>query len=120
MSLTLKTASATTVALTLAQRLANGSIFQKIGSSFLDVLKLTLTQNVNSSNTCKTRVVMKVPYSYTLGTTTYNDFANWTIEVSVKETCPQTVAQQIPWLIQSYAADPTFNDLIANRANTAS
>lgn len=120
MSLTLKTASATTVVLTFAQRLVNGSVFQKIGTSFMDVLKLTATQTVNSENTAKTRVVMKVPYSYTLGTTTYNEFVPLSIEVSVRETCPQTVAQQIPWLIQSYAADPSFADLIVSRAHTAS
>lgn len=120
MSLTLKTASATTVVLTLANRLMNGYVFQKIGTSFMDVLKLTQTQNINSANTAKSRVVIKIPYNYTVGTETFIDFVPVSIEMSIKETCPQTVTAQIPWLVQSYAADQSFADLCNSRSHTAS
>lgn len=85
----------------------------------MDVLKLTQTLNVNSANTAKSRTVIKVPYNYTVGAETFIDFVPIAIEISVKETCPQTTLDQISWLIQSYAADQSFIDLVKSRAHTA-
>lgn len=119
MSLALKTASATTLVLTKAQALANGSVFQKVNTSYLDTYRVTMTQTVGKTNTAKSSVKMKIPFSYVLNGVTYNDFAYCEITATVPQSCPVSVSGQIPWLIQSMGADTSYNDLVVNRAFTA-
>lgn len=119
MSLTLKIASAATMVFTKAQALANGSIFQKVNTSYLDTYRVTMTQSVGKTNTAKSSVKMKIPFSYVLNGVTYNDFAYCELAATVPQTCPVAISSQIPWLIQSMAADPSYNDLVVNRAFTA-
>lgn len=119
MSLTLKIALATNLVLTKAQALANGTIFQKVNTSYLDSYRVTMTQSIGKTNTAKSSVKMKIPFSYVLNGVTYNDFCYAEISATVPETCPVAVSGQIPWLIQSMGADTSYNDLVVNRAFTA-
>lgn len=120
MSLTLLTATATNLVLSKAQSLANGTIFQKVNTSYLDTYRLTMTQSIGKTNTAKSSVKIKVPYSYVLNGVTYNDFCYAEITTTVPETCPVAVSTQLSWLIRSMAADSSYQDLVVNRAFTAS
>lgn len=121
MSLTLKIATATTIVLTKAKTLANGVLFQLIGTSYLLTTKYRLTQNIGKTGTAKTRVVIELPYSYvdTDGLTKY-DSGYFSIEATVPRTMPVSEAGKGAWLVQSAAADASFNDAVANRAITLS
>lgn len=120
MSITLKIASATTLIVTKAKAIANGLIFQKVGTSFSDLTQYTMTQNVGSSGTAKSRFVVKLPYTTVANGVTINDFCYATIETTVPQSCPIATAGQLTWLVQSAAADSSFNDLVANRVFSAS
>lgn len=118
MSLTLKIASATTLVLTKARSLVNGSVFQKVGTSFTDLTTVTATQNVGKSGTAKTRLVIKRPFSTVINGVTVSDFCYYSIEASIPAICPLANANEGPWLLQSLAADAAFTDLVVNRVNS--
>lgn len=121
MSITLKIASATTIVLTKAKTLVNGVLWQLIGSNYMLTTRYRLTQNIGKTGTAKTRCVIELPYSYVDvdGLTKY-DKGYFSIEATVPQTMPVTEASKGTWLVQSAAADVSFNDAVANRAITGS
>lgn len=121
MSITLKVASATTIVLTKAKTLANGILWQLIGANFVLTTRYRMTQNIGKTGTAKTRCVIELPYSYVDvdGLTKY-DKGYFVLEATVPQTMPISEAGKGTWLLQSAAADPTFNDAVANRAITGS
>lgn len=119
MSITLKTATATTIALTKAKNLTNGLVFQKVGTSFSDVYQLTMTQNIGNTGTAKSKFVIKVPYTAVINGVTVSNFAYLTVETTVPQDCPLSVAGQLTWLAQSTSADASFNDLVSSRVFSA-
>lgn len=120
MSLTLKIATATTIVLTKAKNLTNGLIFQKVGASFSDVTQVTMTQNIGNSGTAKSRFVVKLPYTAVVKGVTVSDFAFLTVETTVPQDCPLSIAGELAWLGQSLCADTSFNDLVSSRVFSAS
>ena len=120
MSLTLKVATATTIVLTKARVLANGVLFQLVGSSYAMTTTYRMTQNVGKTGTAKSRGVISLPYSY-VGTDglTHIDMAYAEWGTTVPNTMPITEAQKLPWLLQSSAADQSCTDLVASRSFTA-
>lgn len=121
MSITLKVASATPIVLTKAKTLANGILWQLIGANYMLTTRYRMTQNIGATGTAKTRCVIEVPYSYVDvdGLTKYGS-GFFSIEATVPRTMPQSEASKGTWLVQSAAADVTFNDAVANRALTGS
>lgn len=119
MSITLKVASATTIVLTKAKTLANGILWQLIGSNYMLTTRYRMTQNIGATGTAKTRCVIELPYSYVDvdGLTKYGS-GFFTLEATVPKTMPVSEAQKGPWLLQSAAADVTFSDAVASRALT--
>lgn len=118
MSLTLKVATATTIALSKARALANGVVMQLVGASFLDVTTMTATQNVGQTGTAKSRFTVKRPYTTTVNGVNVSDNMHIVIEVTVPETCPLTTSGEATWLAQSLAASTEFNALVQSRSNT--
>lgn len=121
MSITLKTASATTIVLTKAKNLANGILWHLIGASYMLTTRYRMTQNIGQTGTAKTRSVISLPYSYVDvdGLTKY-DTGYFTIEATVPASMPQAEVTKLWWLGQSAAADTTMQDLIVSRAVTGS
>lgn len=120
MSLSLLSASGVSLVLTRAKLLLNGLIFQKVGANFADSYQLTMTQNVGKTNTAKSRFAVKVPYTALVNGVTISDFAYVTVETTVPQDCPLTVASQLSWIVRSLAADTSFEDLVKNRIFSAS
>lgn len=118
MSLTLKIATATTIVLTKARSLMNGTVMQKVGTSFTDVTSVTATQNVGKTGTAKTRVVIRRPFSTVIDGVTVTDYCYYELSSTVPAICPLANAAEGPWLMQSMAADPAFADLVVNRVNS--
>lgn len=120
MSLTLKVAAATTIVLTKARQLANGTLFQLVGASYAQTTTYRMTQNVGKTGTAKSRGVITLPYSF-VGhdglTRIEAGYAEW--GTTVPSTMPITEAQKLPWLLQSSTADQSCTDLVANRSFTA-
>lgn len=119
MSLTLKVATATTVVFTKAKTLANGMLMQLIGASYALTARLKATQTIGNTGTARSRCTLAWPYQYTnaAGLAAYDNIYI-TVETTVPATAPQTEVAKAPWLAQSLTADPTFMDLIVNRAIT--
>lgn len=120
MSLTLKVATATTIVLTKARTLANGVVFQLVGSSFAMTTTYRMTQTVGKTGTAKSRGVISYPYTYldSAGLSRIDAmYASW--ETTVPNTAPIAEAQKLPWLLQSSTADQSCTDLVANRSFTA-
>lgn len=118
MSLTLKVATATTIALTKARNLVNGLVFQKVGTSFVDLTQATITQNVTKAGQAKSRFVIKRPFNYVKGADTLVGYNYLTVEVTVDPNSPLSAAGELTWLGQSMCADVGFNDLVQNRTNS--
>lgn len=121
MSITLKTASATTIVLTKAKTLANGILWHLIGASYALTTRYRMTQNIGQTGTAKNRCVVSLPYSYVDvdGLTKY-DVGYFTIESTLPATMPQTEVTKLWWLGQSSVADATMQDLMVSRAITGS
>lgn len=120
MSLTLKIASATTVVLSKARSLVNGVVFQKVGTSFVDLTSVTATQNVSKDQKARSRFVIKRPFTYVKGADTMIGYNYLTVETTVDANSPLSAAGELAWLGQSLCADSSFNELVQNRNNTFS
>lgn len=116
MAITIKLASAVNTVLERARAITGGYAFQKLGTSFKDAILLNATQSVGKTNTAKTRWATRLPYTYvdqqgkTVGSLLYVN-----IEVTAEESCPFTVIEQVPFLVQSIGAEPQFLAHIRNR-----
>ena len=121
MSITLKVATATTIVLTKAKTLVNGILWQLVGPNYMLTTRYRMTQNIGKTGTAKTRCVIELPFSYVDvdGLTKY-DKGYFALEATVPQTMPVSEAGKGTWLLQSAAADATFNDAVANRAITGS
>lgn len=120
MSLTLKIATATTIVLSKARSLVNGTVFQKVGTSFIDLTSCTITQNVSRDGKAKSRFVIRRPFTYVKGADTLVGYNYLTVEATVDPNSPLTAASELTWLGQSVCADAGFNELVQNRSNNFS
>lgn len=120
MSLTLKIATATTIVMSKARSLVNGLVYQKVGTSFVDLTQCTITQNTNKQGVAKSRFVIKRPFTYVKGADTLIGYNYLSVETTVDPNSPLTAAGELTWLGQSMCADAGFNDLVQNRSNSFS
>lgn len=119
MSLTLKIASATNYILGFVGKTTSGQYFQKVGTSFVDLCKVAMGQNVGRTGTAKSRVNISYPFAYVdAAGVTRTDHIYGTLTYTVPETCPLSKAEELFWLVQTAAAAEETRQLVVNRAFT--
>lgn len=109
MSITLKIAAAVSVVCTRAREITNGFGFQKLGTSFRDATKLSVTQKTGKTNTATSRWAVARPYTYVdADGKTKTEYYYVSVETTIPDTCPLTTVEEIPHLVQSIGAEPQF------------
>lgn len=118
MSITLKTASATTLIMTKARALVDGMVMQKIGTSLRDTYQLTARAFRSKGGHSRTKHTVRVPYSTTVDQATVFGEMFITIETSVPADAPLSKVTELPYLVESLAQSAEFKAAINEQAVT--
>lgn len=120
MSITLKTAAATTIILTKARALADGMVMQKIGTSFRDAYNLTARSFKSKGGHARTKHTIRVPYSTTIDQATTVGEIFLTVETSIPADAPLTKISELAFLGESLCASAEFKAAVNEQAVTYS
>lgn len=115
MSITLQSASGVNVVFNLAKQSAQSQVFQNIGTSYLDTKLMSASQNIGSTGTAKTRIPLKVPYTYTEGSVSKTDNMYFVIECTIPATAPLAEVDKGCYMLGTLAVHALVKDLIKDR-----
>lgn len=115
MSITLQSASGVNVVFNLAKQGASNQVFQNIGTSYQDTKLLSASQNIGSTGTAKTRVPLKVPYTYTEGSVSKTDYMYFVIESTVPASAPLAEVDKGLFMLGTLAVHSLVKDLVKER-----
>lgn len=115
MSITLQSASGVNVVFTLAKQGASNQVFQNIGTSYQDTKLLSASQNIGSTGTAKSRIPLKVPFTYTEGTVVKTDYMYFSIEGTIPATAPLADVDKALYMLGTLAVHALVKDLMKER-----